>query len=140
MKTNIVAMIPARLGSKRVKSKNLRLLAGKPLVRHVVDKCKETDIFDDIYINSEADIFKNIADEYGVRFYKRDESLAGDDATNDMFVLDFITNVKCYITVQVNPTSPLITVGDTKSFVSKMIEGDYDTLHSGKAVADRSHI
>ena len=49
--TKIVAMIPARLGSKRIKSKNLRLLAGKPLVCHVVDKCKEADIFDDIYIN-----------------------------------------------------------------------------------------
>ena len=130
--TKIVAMIPARLGSKRIKSKNLRLLAGKPLVCHVVDKCKQADVFDEIYINSEADVFKNIADEYGVKFYKRDKYLAADDATNDMFVLDFITNVKCDIIIQVNPTSPLITVGDITAFVNKMIEGDYDTLHSVK--------
>ena len=130
--TKIVAMVPARLGSKRIKSKNLRLLAGKPLVCHVVDKCKQAGIFDDIYINSEADIFKDIADEYGVKFYKRDEYLAADDATNDLFALDFIKNVKCDILIQVNPTSPLITVDDIKAFVNKMIEGDYDTLHSVK--------
>lgn len=130
--TKIVAMIPARLGSKRVKSKNLRLLAGKPLVCHVVDKCKQAGVFDDICINSEADIFKNIADEYGVKFYKRAEYLASDEATNDEFVLDFITNIKCDIIVQVNPTSPLITVDDIKTFVSKMLEEGYDTLHSVK--------
>lgn len=130
--TKIVAMIPARLGSKRIKSKNLRLLAGKPLVCHVVDKCKHARIFDDIYINSEADVFKNIADEYGVKFYKRNEYLAADDATNDMFALDFITNIKCDILVQVNPTSPLITIDDIKAFVKKMIDENYDTLHSVK--------
>ena len=47
----IVAMIPARLGSKRIKHKNLRLLDGKPLVSHVIEKCKEVDTFSAIYIN-----------------------------------------------------------------------------------------
>jgi len=128
----IVAMIPARLGSKRIKSKNLRLLAGKPLVCHVVDKCKQAGIFDEIYINSEAEIFKDIADEYGVKFYKRPEHLASDTATNDMFALDFIENVKCDVLIQVNPTSPLVAVDDIKAFVKQMIEGGYDTLHSVK--------
>lgn len=130
--TTVVAMIPARLGSKRIKSKNLRLLAGKPLVCHVADKCRQAGVFDDIYINSEADVFAGIADEYGIKFYKRPEHLAGDQATNDMFVLDFISSVKCDIIIQVNPTSPLITVEDIKRFVSTMVEGGYDTLHSVK--------
>ena len=125
-------MIPARLGSKRIKKKNLRLLAGRPLVCYVVDKCKQAEVFDDIYINSEADIFKNIANDQGIKFYKRPQYLATDDATNDMFVLDFIKNIKCDIIIQINPTSPLITVNDIKAFVNKMIEGNYDTLHSVK--------
>ena len=61
----IVAMIPTRLGSKRIKHKNLRLLDGKPLVSHVLKKCKDADIFSEIYINSESGIFKSVADEYG---------------------------------------------------------------------------
>ena len=52
----VIAMIPARLGSKRVKNKNLRLLGGKPLIAHVIETVKETNIFDEIYINSDGTI------------------------------------------------------------------------------------
>ena len=44
----IVAMIPARWGSKRIKHKNLRLLAGKPLDSHVIEKCKEVETLSEI--------------------------------------------------------------------------------------------
>jgi CMP-N-acetylneuraminic acid synthetase/quercetin dioxygenase-like cupin family protein len=125
-------MTPVRLGSKRIKNKNLRLLAGKPLVAYAVEKCKKAGIFDEIYINSESEIFKSIADEYGVKFYKRTEELASDEATNDEFVLDFIKKMNCDIIIQVNSTSPLITVDDIKRFVDTMIKGDYDTLHGVK--------
>jgi len=128
----IKAMIPARLGSKRIKNKNLRLLDGKPLVCHVVDKAKAAGVFDEIYVNSEAEIFEPLCREYGVKFYKRKEELAGDNATNDMFVLDFIGKVSCDIIIQINPTSPLISVEDIKNFVKMMIDNDYDTLHSVK--------
>ena len=125
-------MIPARLGSKRVKHKNLRLLDGKPLVAHSLEKCKDADIFSDIYINSESEIFKPVADKYGVKLYLRDPILATDDATNDEFILDFINHIDCDIVVQVNPTSPFVTSNEIKSFVAKMIEGNYDTMLSVK--------
>ncbi|MFH0988276.1 MAG: cupin domain-containing protein [Parcubacteria group bacterium] len=130
--TKIIAMIPARLGSKRVKHKNLRLLAGKTLSQHVAEKCKQSGVFSDIYINSEADVFEKIATDCGVKFYKRPERMAADDATNDMFVQDFVQNVPCDIIIQVNPTSPLISAEDIKKFVAMMVDGDYDTLHSVK--------
>ena len=90
----VIAMIPARLGSKRVKNKNLRLLGGKPLIAHVIETVKETNIFDEIYINSESDVFKQIADSYGINFYKRPSELSTDEATNDDFTLDFMENIK----------------------------------------------
>lgn len=128
----IVAMIPARLGSKRVKSKNLRLLDGKPLVCHVADKAKAAGVFDGIYINSEADIFEPLCRDYGIHFYKRPMALAGDDATNDMFVEDFINHVPCDIIVQINPTSPLLSVEEICDFVRMMTQENYDTLHGVK--------
>ena len=128
----IVAMLPARLGSKRIKKKNLRLLDGRPLVCHILSAAKEAEVFADIYINSEADIFADIAQEYGIKFYKRNEDLASDSATNDMFIFDFINNIQCDIIVQINPTSPLISPEDIKDFVRTMLENDYDTLHSVK--------
>ncbi len=128
----IIAMIPARLGSKRVKNKNLRLLGGKPLVCHVVETCKQAGIFDDIYINSESDLLKPIADQYGVKFYKRPEYLASDTATNDDFVFDFIRHIPCDIIIQVNPTSPFITVDDLQGFVKTMQWGGWGVLLSVK--------
>ena len=128
----IVAMIPARLGSKRIKHKNLRLLDGKPLVSHVLEKCKDANIFSEIYINSESEVFKDIANNYGVKLYLRDPVFATDDATNDQFILDFIEHIECDILVQVNPTSPFVQVADIKSFVTVMLEGDFDTMLSVK--------
>ena len=128
----IVAMIPARLGSKRIKHKNLRLLDGKPLVSHVLEKCKDAGIFSEIYINSESELFKDIANNYGVKLYLRDPIFATDDATNDQFILDFIEHIDCDIVVQVNPTSPLVRADEIKSFVTDMLEGDFDTMLSVK--------
>lgn len=128
----IVAMIPARLGSKRVKGKNLRILAGKPLVCHVVEQAKSADIFDEIYINSEGDIFEKIARESGAKFYKRPAALAADDATNDAFAYDFMNQVPCDILVQINPTSPLTRSSHIREFVAKMLAEDYDTMLSVK--------
>ena len=125
-------MIPARLGSKRIKHKNLRLLEGKPLVSHVLEKCKDANIFSEIYINSESELFRGIANDYGVKLYLRDPIFATDDATNDQFILDFIKHIDCDIVVQVNPTSPLVQSDEIKSFVTKMLEGDFDTMLSVK--------
>lgn len=128
----IVAMIPARLGSQRIPKKNLRLLGDKVLTQWVGDTCLKANIFDEIYINSESDIFEKIASDVGIKYYKRPLSLASNDATNDDFGLDFINNIDCDILVQVNPTSPFTTKEDITGVVKMFIEGDYKTVHTVK--------
>ncbi len=59
----IVAMIPARLGSQRIPKKNLRLLGDKVLTQWVAQACKDANVFDEIYINSESNVFEKIASE-----------------------------------------------------------------------------
>ena len=102
----IVAMVPARLGSKRVKSKNLRLLDGKPLISYVLSNITKLSIFDEVYLNSDGKIFEQIASDHGVLFYHRDEALADDRATNDAFAYDFLQSVECDYLIQILPTSP----------------------------------
>jgi len=125
-----VAMIPARLGSKRVHNKNLRLINGKPLIGYIIDAVKRSGVFDEIYLNSESDIMKTIADDYGIKFYKRPDALSTDEATNDDFVLDFINNVKCDTLYQFLATSPFIEAAHIIEFFEMMNDGDYDTLIS----------
>jgi CMP-N-acetylneuraminic acid synthetase/quercetin dioxygenase-like cupin family protein len=126
----IVAMIPARLGSTRVKNKNLRLIDNKPLIQYILDSAKGSKFINEIFINSEGEIFRDIAERNQVKYYHRDEKLASDTATNDDFALDFIDNVDCDILIQLLPTSPFLTTMEIDSFISKMIEGDYETMIS----------
>ena len=126
----VVGMIPARLGSKRVKNKNLRLINGKPLVQYIVDAAKSSGFFDEIYLNSESLNFEGIAKSSGVKFYQRAEELASDSATNDDFSLDFINSVDCDILVQLLPTSPFITKKDVDGFIQVMLEEKYETMIS----------
>ena len=100
-KQKVVAMIPARLGSKRIPRKNIRLLNNVPLISYIIRAAKSADCFDEIYVNSESDIIGELAIKEGVRFYKRSEHLTTDDATNDDFTLDFIENIECDSLIQV---------------------------------------
>ena len=126
----IIAMIPARLGSKRVKKKNLRLINGKPLIAYIIEVAKKAEIFDEIYINSEAPVFKKVADEYGVKFYQRPDIYSTDQSTNDEFALDFIQHVPGDLLIQLLPTSPLITPQEVREFVDEMRKQQYETLIS----------
>lgn len=126
----IIAMIPARLGSKRVIKKNLRLIDGQPLISYIIDTVKQCKIFDEIYVNSESDVFQKIAEEKKISFYKRPEKFATDTSTNDEFALDFISNIKGDLLIQILPTSPLIKPIEIKNFVNEIINSKYDTLIS----------
>ena len=135
--SKVIAMIPARLGSKRVKNKNLRLIDGKPLISYVVETAVESGIFDEIYINSEADIFDDIAKQYNIKFYKRPAYLAEDDKTNDDFAYEFLQNVECDTLVQLLSTSPFMSVDDVKSFVDTYKENHDKQLEKMKASEDK---
>lgn len=125
-------MIPARLGSKRVKMKNLRYLGDKPLVAHVIDACKASGVFDAIYLNSDDEIFAQVAKDNGISFYRRDPKFAAPDVTNDLFMEDFLKNTDCDYAIQVNPTSPFITSDDIRSVKDLLIEKGHHTVQSVK--------
>lgn len=129
----IIAMIPARIGSKRVHRKNLRLLAGKPLISYAIEAAIESGVFDEIYLNSDSEEFLGICEKYDINFYKRPEELGGDSINNDQFAQDFIENTESDIVVQLLPTSPLITPQEISDFVKKMKKDKLETLISVEA-------
>ena len=126
----IVAMIPARIGSKRVPKKNLRLLMGKPLISYCIEAAVQSNVFDEIYLNTDSEEFCQIAKMHNIQFYKRPEKLGSDETNNDQFADDFISNVKSDIVIQLLPTSPLISSKEIKQFVEKMISDQLETLIS----------
>jgi CMP-N,N'-diacetyllegionaminic acid synthase len=123
-------MIPARIGSKRVPKKNLRLIEGQPLISYVLETIKKTDIFDEVYLNADDKIFGKLAEDYGVEFYHRNKNLASDSSTNDEFMYDFMNNVESDIVIQILPTSPLLTKEEVFDFVNYMVKEKVETLIS----------
>jgi CMP-N-acetylneuraminic acid synthetase/quercetin dioxygenase-like cupin family protein len=128
--TKIVAMIPARMGSKRIPKKNIRLLNGIPLISYIIRAVKEAGCFDEIYVNSESDLIGKIAKDEGVNFYKRSEDLTKDTSTNDEFTFDFMNKINCDVLIQVLATSPFTKPEEIKDFTKTMIKKNLDTLIS----------
>ena len=126
----IVAMIPARMGSQRLKHKNLALLRGAPLIAHAIRKCREAGAFDEIWVNSEHEDFASIAAREGVQFHRRPPALANDAATSEQFVAEFLTHHACEFVIQVHSIAPLLTTRDLIAFVAEMRTGRHDALLS----------
>lgn len=118
-------MIPARAGSKRVKSKNIRILGGKPLISYVIDTALKTNL--PVYVNSDCELILEIAKEKGCIPYKRDKKFTRDSSTNDEFMLDFMENIKSDYVLQIVPTSPFVTLEEINSFL-KMMENLESTI------------
>jgi CMP-N-acetylneuraminic acid synthetase len=127
-KPNIVAMIPARRGSTRLKAKNLALLNGKPMVFYAIDAAKRSGAFTRVVLNSEDEIFADIAREYGVEFYRRPAEFASSSAKSDSVVYDFIRNHPCDIAAWVNPTSPLQTGEEIGQAAEYFVKENLDSM------------
>ena len=81
MSDKIVAIIPVREGSQRVKNKNFRPFANQEsLYRLKIRQLKSQNCFDEIYVSSDSDIAKSVAEEEDVTFLYRDPYMAGHKA------------------------------------------------------------
>lgn len=129
-----IGMIPARMGSQRLKKKNLRELAGIPLITRAIRKCVQSGIFDELWVNSENLEFRDIAESEGVDFHHRPEWLANNQATSEQFVAEFLEEHSCDFLVQVHSIAPLLSIEEIVSFVKKLEQSDADCLLSAEPV------
>ena len=89
MNSNI-AMIPARIGSTRLKKKNLALINQKPLIYYAIQAAKQSKKFDKIVLNADHEIFAEIAEINDIDFYLRPSKLGKSNVKSDDLVMDFI--------------------------------------------------
>jgi CMP-N-acetylneuraminic acid synthetase len=82
----VVAVVPARSGSKRSPGKNVALFRGKPLVSHTIEQAMEAQIFDEIVVTTNCEEIMEMASQYPVAIQDREANLSDDNAT----VLDVI--------------------------------------------------
>ena len=125
---DIAAMIPARMGSTRLRMKNLALVNGQPLISYAIRAAQQANVFRSIVVNSDHPLFAEIASRYGVGFYRRPPELGSSTTTSDAVVADYLRQHACDILVWVNPISPLQPPDEICSVVHYFVENELDTL------------
>ena len=104
----IDAIIPARAGSKRIKSKNIVDLGGHPLIAYTIEACKLSKNIDRIIVSTDCDIIKEISLKYGAEVpFKRPSNLASDSSSDKGFLKHFFQNIDVSEALLMRPTSPL---------------------------------
>ena len=126
---SLLALIPARIGSKGILKKNIKLLSGKPLIAWTIEAAKKTKYIDRIVVSTDDIEISNIAKNYGAEVsFIRPRKLATDKAASIDVVLHAIQNLpKFDWIVLLQPTSPLRTPSD--------IDGIFDFCLKNKAVS-----
>ena len=111
---NIDAVIPARSGSKGVPDKNIKLLAGKPLIAYSIRAAKKSTFINRIFVSTDSEKYADLAKEYGAEVpFLRPAELAGDISTDYEFVehlLDWLKSNENYqpaYLVLLRPVTPL---------------------------------
>lgn len=129
----LIAMIPARLGSKRIPRKNIRYLADKPLIRYPIELAVQCGRFDSIWVNTENRDLGRAAESMGASFHERPVELSGDNATNREFTYEFLQKHPCDYIVMMNTTSPLLRLETVNAFLDYLEASDFDTIVSVSA-------
>ena len=128
----IICMIPARLGSRRVKGKALRKVGNFSLLAHAIRTALQVTAYDGVWVNTPDDLLADEAYLHGAQVHKRPPELA-EPNTNDAFKREFSeTHPEADWIVAQNPTSPLLSVQKAQGFCERLVRGDIDTLHSVK--------
>lgn len=88
----IIAVIPARGGSKRIPKKNIVQFAGKPLIAHALEAAVRSDIFDKIHVSTDSDEIAEVVEKMGFSVEFRREPDLADDFTGIVPVLKWVVD------------------------------------------------
>lgn len=131
----IISIIPARGGSKRLPRKNVRLLAGKPLIAHSIEAVKKSRYISRVIVSTEDKEIAGISKKWGAEVIKRPGYLATDKAKTIDVVFHLLLALKKEryypdIIVLLQPTSPLRSGNDIDKAIEIFLKSKCKSLVS----------
>lgn len=136
MKPYVVGFIFARGGSKGVPRKNIRLLAGKPLIAYAIETARSSELVNRIIVSTEDAEIAEVAKQYGAEVpFVRPKELAQDDspewsawqhAVQALQGIRGIPKIDAFISIP--PTSPLRGVEDVDACIRMLLHSDADLV------------
>ena len=133
----IVAIIPARGGSKGIPKKNLIDFCGKPLLAWSIIQAQMASQIKNVYVTSDSDEILKCAEKYKAQGIKRPSDIADDTAASEAAIIhacEQIGDVSTIVFLQ--PTSPLRKPDDISKAIAIFEEGRFDSLFSSCELHD----
>ncbi len=120
----ILAIIPARGGSKGVPRKNIKLAGGKPLIAWMIEAAKKSKYIDRLILSSNDNEIINVAKKHGCDVpFVRPEELAQDDSSSSDVIAHALNEIPGYDYVMLlQPTSPLTIIKDIDGCIEFCID------------------
>lgn len=135
---NILAIIPARSGSKSIPHKNIRLINGIPMLAYSIEHAKQSKYINRIILSTDSEEYAKIGREYGAEVPFLRPEIYATDLSLDIAVfyhcLDFLKREENYqadIVVQLRPTYPIRNAKDIDAMIELLINNpSYDSVRS----------
>lgn len=131
MEKKILAIIPARSGSKSVVNKNIRMIGGKPLLVHSIIHAEQSKYINRIIVSTDSQQYADIAKEYGAQVPFLRPAEFATDTSLDIHVFEhallYLKEKEQYIpdiVVQLRPTCPIRKVEDIDAMIEMMLKDD----------------
>src|SRR3989339_38273 len=135
MGKNILCVIPARGGSKRMPNKNILLLGGKPLIDHSIEHALQSKLVKKVIVSTDDSEISRISEECGAEVVKRPKAISGDHATSESAIKHVIEQVEYSgfypeLIVFLQCTSPIRNSNDIDAAIEKLYRESADSLLS----------
>lgn len=138
----IIAIIPARGGSKGILKKNIVDFCGKPLIAWTIERAKESKYIDEIYVSTDDKDIASVSEKYGAKIIWRPKEISGDFSPSEDALKHAISEIykknprKIDYVVFLQATSPLREAKDIDNAIDKIIAEKSDALFSGAELGD----
>lgn len=128
----ILAVIPARAGSKGIPNKNIRYVNGHPMIYYAVKNAIQSKYITDIVVSTDSHEVRIIAEQMGVQCRWRRPELCEDSVALDAVIYDAATSddVPYDYIVTMQPTSPTLLTATLDAAIKYTIEQNLDTVIS----------
>jgi CMP-N-acetylneuraminic acid synthetase len=120
-KPRIVALLPMKANSERVKGKNFREFNGKPLFRWILDTLLAVEAIDEVIINTDARhvlAAHGLVDGPRLRIRDRKPEICGDFVSMNLVLADDVANVPADIYVMTHTTNPLLSEASVRGSIA----------------------
>ena len=133
----VIAVIPARGGSKSVPGKNIQPLGGKPLLAWSIEVAQQVSEIDRIIVSTDDAHIASIGRSHGAEVYTRPPHLATDEALVIDALKDLLETLRSEgetpeWVILLEPTCPLRTPDDVRDCLKLVAEGGYDSVATFK--------